>query len=191
MAKFRMESLALPDVRLIRPTRFGDARGYFLETYSRQAFAEIGITAEFVQDNQSMSGPAGTLRGLHFQKPPFSQAKLVRVLKGAIFDVAVDLRVGSPHFARWCGANLTAEGDEQLYVPKGFAHGFVTLEPETVVAYKVDAPYSAECDAGITYDDPHIDVQWPWPAESLTLSAKDKTLPLLSDIVPPFTYSAP
>ena len=116
-----------------------------------------------MQDNQSLSATPGTLRGLHFQRPPFAQAKLVRVLRGAIFDVAVDLREGSPHFGRWCGATLTAEGDEQLFVPRGFAHGFVTLEPDTEVAYKVDAVYSAECDAGITFDDPAIGVKWPWP----------------------------
>jgi dTDP-4-dehydrorhamnose 3,5-epimerase len=191
MAKFSVSETALPGVLLVKPRRLGDARGYFVETYSRQAYGELGVTADFVQDNQSLSAMPGTLRGLHFQKPPFAQAKLVRVLKGSIFDVAVDLRVGSPHFGRWCGATLTADGDEQLFVPRGFAHGFVTLEPDTVVSYKVDAYYSAECDAGVTFDDPRIGVEWPWSADRLTLSAKDKVLPRLSDIASPFVFAAP
>jgi dTDP-4-dehydrorhamnose 3,5-epimerase len=191
MAKISVVDMEVPGVILVRPTKIGDARGYFIETYSRQAFAEAGITAEFVQDNQSLSATPGTLRGLHFQRPPFAQAKLVRVLRGAIFDVAVDLRVGSPHFGRWCGATLTAAGAEQLFVPRGFAHGFVTLEPDTEVAYKVDSYYSAECDAGIAFDDPEVGVKWPWPKDGVTLSAKDKTLPRLSAIVSPFSFATP
>jgi dTDP-4-dehydrorhamnose 3,5-epimerase len=187
MAKFTATQTALPGVVVVKPTRFGDARGYFVETYSRAAYAELGIDAEFVQDNQSLSETPGTLRGLHFQRPPFAQAKLVRVIRGSIFDVAVDLRRGSPHFGRWCGATLTAEGDEQLFVPRGFAHGFVTLEPGTIVAYKVDAPYSAECDGGIAWNDPTVGVAWPWPAKNVTLSAKDRQLPRLETIELPFT----
>lgn len=186
MATFTATETSLPGVRIVKPTRFGDARGYFIETYSRQAFRELGIDAEFVQDNQSLSEMPGTLRGLHFQRPPFAQAKLVRVLRGAIFDVAVDLRHGSPHYARWYGTTLTADGDEQLFVPRGFAHGFVTLEPGVIVAYKVDAPYSAASDGGIAWNDPTIGVDWPWRAEDVTLSAKDRQHPLLGSIEPPF-----
>lgn len=188
MAKFSAVEQEIPGVLLVRPTRFGDARGYFVETYSRPAYAEFGIKAEFVQDNQSLSAAPGTLRGLHFQRPPFAQAKLVRVLRGAVFDVAVDLRAGSSTYGRWCGARLTAEGGEQYFVPRGFAHGFVTLEPDTEVAYKVDAVYSAECDGGVAWNDPDIGVAWPWPASEVTLSGKDKVLPPLSAITTPFSF---
>jgi dTDP-4-dehydrorhamnose 3,5-epimerase len=186
MAKFSSVTQEIPGVVLVKPTRFGDARGYFVETYSRPAYAEFGVDTEFVQDNQSLSATPGTLRGLHFQKPPFAQAKLVRVLRGAIFDVAVDIRRGSPTFGRWCGATLTGDGGEQYFVPRGFAHGFVTLEPNTEVAYKVDNVYSAECDAGIAWNDPDVAVAWPWSADDVTLSAKDKDLPRLSAITSPF-----
>jgi dTDP-4-dehydrorhamnose 3,5-epimerase len=182
------EELSIPGVVLVRPRRFGDHRGWFMETWVRDRWAAAGIDADFVQDNQSMSAKPGTLRGLHFQRPPFAQAKLVRVVRGAIFDVAVDVRKGSPHFARWCGATLTAQGGEQLFVPRGFAHGFVTLEPDTEVAYKVDAVYSAECDGGIRWDDPAVGVEWPWPVADLTLSGKDEVLPRLADIEPPFVF---
>jgi dTDP-4-dehydrorhamnose 3,5-epimerase len=182
------ENLSIPGVVLVRPRRFGDHRGWFMETWVRERWEAAGVRADFVQDNQSMSAKPGTLRGLHFQRPPFAQAKLVRVVRGAIFDVAVDVRKGSPHFGRWCGATLTAAAGEQLFVPRGFAHGFVTLEPDTEVAYKVDSVYSAECDGGIRWDDPAIGVEWPWPTSGLTLSGKDEALPLLAEIEPPFAY---
>ena len=188
MPKFTADEAGLPGVLLVRPTRFGDARGYFMETYERDAYAALGIGAVFVQDNQSLSATPGTLRGLHFQTEPFAQAKLVRVLRGAIFDVAVDIRLGSPTYAHWCGARLTADGAEQLFVPRGFAHGFVTLEPMTEVAYKVDAPYSAACDGGIAWNDPQVAVEWPWPTDGLTLSAKDQALPTLAAKPSPFTF---
>ena len=180
MAKFSVSETALPGVLLVKPRRIGDARGYFVETYSRAAYAELGVTADFVQDNQSLSATPGTLRGLHFQRPPHAQAKLVRVLKGSIFDVAVDLRVGSPHFGRWCGATLTADGDEQLFVPRGFAHGFVTLEENTEVQYKVTAPYDPSMERAIRWDDPAIGIDWPI-RDGLTLSDKDRAAPLLAD----------
>jgi len=181
-----VEPLALGGVVLIRPKKFADHRGYFLETYNARSFAEAGINANFVQDNQSLSVQAGTIRGLHFQLPPEPQAKLVRVLRGAIFDVAVDLRSNSPTYGRWCGANLTAEGAEQLFVPRGFAHGFCTLEPNTEVAYKVDGFYSAKCDAGLRWDDPDINVTWPVAASRVTLSEKDRDLPRLAGFTSPF-----
>jgi dTDP-4-dehydrorhamnose 3,5-epimerase len=185
MAKFSAENAGLPGVTLIRPTRFGDQRGYFIETYSRPAYAEFGVDAEFVQDNQSMSATPGTLRGLHFQSPPFAQAKLVRVLRGSIFDVAVDIRRGSPTHGRWCATRLTGEGCEQLFVPRGFAHGFVTLEPNTEVAYKVDSVYSQEHEGGIAWNDPTLAVEWPWTGE-VVLSAKDKVLPRFDEFRSPF-----
>ncbi|HWL81069.1 MAG TPA: dTDP-4-dehydrorhamnose 3,5-epimerase [Roseomonas sp.] len=175
-------------VRLIRPRRFGDDRGWFVESWSRGRFAAAGIDCEFVQDNHSMSAAPGTLRGLHFQRPPHAQDKLVRCLRGRIFDVAVDLRKGSPTYGHWVGATLTAEGGEQLFVPIGFAHGFVTLEPDTEVAYKTSAAYAPDCDAGIRWDDPTIGVAWPLPAGGPVLSAKDQRQPALASFDTPFAY---
>lgn len=180
-------SLDIPDVKLITPRRFGDNRGFFSETWNRAAFAEAGIVADFVQDNHSLSAVVGTLRGLHFQLPPFAQAKLVRVSRGAVFDVAVDIRTGSPTYGQWVGAELSAENWAQMYVPKGFAHGFVTLTPDTEVQYKVDAPYAPEHDRGIAWDDPGIAVAWPLEGRDPVLSGKDAALPRLADIPAPFT----
>lgn len=180
-------SLDIPDVKLITPRRFGDNRGFFSETWNRAAFAEAGIEADFVQDNHSLSATVGTLRGLHFQIPPFAQAKLVRVSRGAIFDVAVDIRTGSPTYGKWVGAELSAENWAQMYVPKGFAHGFVTLLPDTEVQYKVDAPYAPEHDRGIAWNDPAIAVDWPLEGRDPVLSGKDAALPALADIPVPFT----
>ena len=139
-----------------------------------------------MQDNQSLSASRGTIRGLHFQALPEPQAKLVRVLKGAIFDVAVDIRRGSPSYGRWCSARLTADGGEQMFVPRGFAHGFCTLEPDTEVAYKVDGYYSPSCDAGLAWDDPEIGIDWPVSPIGAILSERDRKLPRLSDLVSPF-----
>ncbi|MXP62979.1 dTDP-4-dehydrorhamnose 3,5-epimerase [Roseomonas sp. M0104] len=175
-------------VQLIRPRRFGDDRGWFVESWNRDRFAALGIRCEFVQDNHSMSAAVGTLRGLHFQRPPHAQAKLVRCLRGRIFDVAVDLRKGSPTYGHWVGATLTGEGGEQLFVPVGFAHGFVTLEPGSEVAYKTSAAYAPDCDAGIRWDDPTIGVEWPLPAHGPTLSAKDQRQPALAGFDTPFAY---
>lgn len=174
--------LQIPDVLLITPRRFADNRGYFVETWSKAAFEGVGINADFVQDNQSSSTSAGTVRGLHFQSAPFEQAKLVRVLRGSIFDVAVDLRPASPSFGRWCTAELSSDGGEQLFLPRGFAHGLLTLEPETVVAYKVDAPYSREHEGGIRWDDTTLDIPWPSVVGQPVISQKDLKLPLLKDI---------
>lgn len=168
------------DVLLVRPKRFVDGRGYFMETWSKTAFVEIGIAADFVQDNQSLSTARGTLRGLHFQRAPFEQAKLVRVLRGAIYDVVVDIRPNSRNHGRWYGVALSADEGEQLFVPHGFAHGFVTLSSDTVVSYKVDAPYSRECEAGIKWNDPELNVRWPVIYDEVILSDKDALLPLFN-----------
>jgi dTDP-4-dehydrorhamnose 3,5-epimerase len=174
-------------IRII-PRRFEDPRGWFCETYQRDRFRAAGIDADFVQDNQSWSKPAGTLRGVHFQTPPYAQAKLVRCLKGRIWDVAVDLRVDSPTCGQWVAAELTAAGGEQLYIPAGFGHGFLTLEPETEVAYKVDAFYAPECDGGIAWNDPDLAISWPLPGAAPQLSDKDAHLPAFKDFVSPFAY---
>jgi dTDP-4-dehydrorhamnose 3,5-epimerase len=177
----------MPVIR-ITPRRFQDARGWFSETWQRERYAAAGIDVDFVQDNHSYSRPAGTLRGIHFQTPPVAQAKLVRCLRGRIWDVAVDLRAGSPTYAKWVAAELTAEGGEQLFVPAGFGHAFLTLEPDTEVAYKVDAFYAPECDAGIAWDDPDLAIDWPLPGVAPELSDKDAKLPRLKDFTSPFAY---
>jgi dTDP-4-dehydrorhamnose 3,5-epimerase len=175
-------------VKLIEPRRIGDDRGWFMEVYSEKAFAELGIADRFVQDNHSMSRQTGVLRGLHFQTPPFAQAKLVRCLRGAIWDVAVDLRSGSPTFGRWVAAELSAQNGRQLFVPVGFAHGFLTLTEDAEVAYKVSAPYSREHDGGVRFDDPDIGVAWPLAGRTPVLSPKDQALPALRDWRSPFAY---
>lgn len=177
-----VEPTALPDVKIIQPKRFGDHRGFFSETYSRSAFAEAGITLDFVQDNHSLSAAVGTLRGLHFQAPPFAQDKLVRVPRGRILDVAVDIRASSPDFGKFVAVELSAENWWQLLVPAGFAHGFVTLEPDTEVLYKVSAPYAPEHDRGVAFDDPAIGIDWGFAPETLILSDKDRRHPRLTDL---------
>ncbi len=178
----------MASVTLLKPKRHGDARGWFSETYSRRALAALGIGEEFVQDNQSLSRPAGTLRGLHFQTPPHGQGKLVRCLAGRIMDYAVDVRRGSPSYGRWLAAELSAENGHQLYVPVGFAHAFLTLEPDCAVAYKVTDYYAPDCDGGIRFDDPEIGIDWPIPADRLMLSDKDTRLPRLAEFDSPFPY---
>lgn len=174
-------------VHLIEPRRFGDARGWFTETYNEVAFHARGIDVRFVQDNHSLSVPAHTLRGLHFQTPPHAQDKLVRCIKGRIFDVAVDLRQGSPTYGNWVGAELSAENGRQLFVPVGFAHGFLTLEPNCEVVYKCSAVYAPQYDGGILWDS--VKIAWPLPAGvKPQLSEKDRTLPGLSAFDSPFFY---
>ncbi len=172
--------LAIADVIEIVPSKFSDERGFFVETWSEGRFVEIGIRARWVQDNHSLSRARGVLRGLHFQRPPMAQAKLVRVSRGSIFDVAVDLRGTSPTYCQWVGKTLTAQQGNQLFVPPGFAHGFVTLEPDTEVQYKVDSPYSPECEGAIRFDDPAIGIAWP-EAGALTITERDRKAPLLAD----------
>lgn len=178
-----VEDCALPDVKLITPTRHGDHRGFFSETWSRAAFAEMGIDIDFVQDNHSLSATVGTLRGLHFQSPPCAQDKLVRVTRGRILDVAVDIRTASPTFGKHVAVELSAANWKQLLVPVGFAHGFVTLEPDTEVQYKVSAPYSPENDHGLAFDDPALGIDWGLPAAALTLSDKDRKHPRLAEML--------
>jgi dTDP-4-dehydrorhamnose 3,5-epimerase len=172
---------------VLTPTRHADDRGYFVETYNQKACAKAGITCDFVQDNQSLSTRRGTIRGLHFQAPPFAQAKLVSVVRGAIFDVAVDLRRGSSTYGKWCGVELSAEDGRQLFVPVGFGHAFCTLEPDTVVSYKVDSHYSKESEGGLRWDDPDLAIAWPVAAAEVSVSEKDGRLPFLRDFVSPFT----
>lgn len=176
-----VKELALPGVYEITPRRFGDQRGFFSETYSAARLSEHGIDLDFVQDNHSLSGAIGVLRGLHYQLAPFAQAKLVRVVRGAILDVAVDIRKSSPTFGKWLALEVTAEKWNQILVPEGFAHGFVTLLPDTEVVYKVNRPYAPEHERSIRYDDPAIGIEWPIPASGLTLSDKDSMAPLLAD----------
>jgi dTDP-4-dehydrorhamnose 3,5-epimerase len=176
-------------VRLIVPKRFGDSRGWFTEVYSETAFAKLGIDCRFVQDNHSLSVPKYTLRGLHFQTPPRGQDKLVRCVRGAIFDVAVDIRKGSPTFGQWVGAELSAENGHQLFIPIGFAHGFLTLEDNCEVTYKCSDTYAPESDGGIRWNDSAIGIEWPMPAGTVPeLSAKDAAQPLLADFDSPFPY---
>ena len=176
-------------VQLLRPKRFGDDRGWFMETCNPRMLAQAGIGDVFVQDNQSYSRPAGTLRGIHFQRPPHAQAKLVRCLRGRIMDYAVDLRCGSPTFGRHVAVELSAANDLQLYIPVGFGHAFVTLERDVEIAYKVSDVYAPACDGGIIWNDPTIGIAWPLPPSGPVLSPKDETLPPLTDFDSPFAYN--
>ena len=182
MAEIRR--LALPDVLLITPIRHGDQRGFFSETYSRRQLAEAGFDKPFVQDNHSLSGQRGVLRGLHFQRAPFAQDKLVRVTRGAIFDVAVDIRRESPSFGQWVGVELSAENWRQVLVPAGFAHGFVTLTDMAEVLYKVTSDYAPESEGGLAWDDPELGIEWPLPASEIITNARDGAWPKLSELEP-------
>lgn len=181
---------ALAEVKLIIPVRHGDARGFFAETYRRDALAAHGIDLDFVQDNQAFSAVANVVRGLHFQLPPVAQAKLVRVSRGAILDVAVDIRRGSPSYGRHVAVRLSAEEGNQLFVPEGFAHGYRTLEPETEVVYKVNRYYSPEHDRGLRWNDPALGIDWGIDEESAVLSTRDRAQPLLAALASPFVYPA-
>ncbi len=184
-----VQALAIPAIKLITPLVHRDARGLFAETFTRAAFLAAGITADFVQDNHSRSPRPGTVRGLHFQTPPHAQGKLVRVVRGAIFDVAVDLRAGSPTFGRHVTAILNAEDWKQLWVPAGFAHGFCTLEPDTDVLYKVTTGYAPENDAGVQWDDPSLGIIWPVSRANAILSDKDTRQPSFADLKPAFRWN--
>ena len=173
--------LDIPEVLLLKPSRHRDSRGFFSETYSKKAFTNAGIDLDFVQDNHALSVNVGTIRGLHFQSHPYAQDKLVRVLKGRILDVAVDVRRASPTFGQYVAAELSADDWNQILIPIGFAHGLCTLEPNTEVAYKVTNYYSAEHDRGIRWNDPQIGIDWPIDDDHTKLSEKDKALPFLND----------
>ncbi len=178
----------IPDVCLIRPRVFDDARGWFMESYNQGQARNSGIDVQFIQDNISFSKKAGTIRGLHFQAPPYEQAKLVRVLRGRILDVAVDIRTGSPFFGQHIAVELSATGREQLFIPAGFAHGFCTLEDDTEVFYKVTNFYAPAHDGGIIWNDPDLGIAWPVSAQNVLLSDKDQKLPRLKDMRPVFAY---
>ena len=175
----KITDTALSEVKLIEPDVFGDNRGWFYESYSYKKLKELGIDVEFVQDNRSYSKEKGTLRGIHFQKHPMAQAKLISCTRGKILDVAVDLRKGSPTYLKWISVELNEDNKHMLFIPKGFGHGFVTLSEDVEVLYKVDEYYSGEHDRSIRYDDSQIGVQWN--ITDPVLSAKDKNAPLLSE----------
>ena len=179
-------ALEIPDVKLLTPRIVRDERGFFSETWNAAALQRAGISAAFVQDNHAYSRETGVVRGLHFQRPPRAQDKLVRVVRGAILDVAVDIRRASPTFGRHVTARLSAENWRQIWVPKGFAHGYVTLEPDTEVIYKVTDYYSPTDDAGLRWDDPALGIDWGVAADQAVLSSKDRALPELSRLDTPF-----
>jgi dTDP-4-dehydrorhamnose 3,5-epimerase len=180
-------STPLIGVLMIQPRRFGDHRGYFAETYSRRVYASCGVDIEFVQDNHSLSAEVGTLRGLHFQAPPHSQAKLIRCGRGSIFDVAVDIRLGSPTYGRWAGFTLSAANGVQLYIPAGFAHGFATLEPDSEIIYKCSDYYAPQTEGALRWYDPSIGIDWPI-GDGAVLSEKDANAPLLTELKSPFEF---
>ncbi|MDP5220685.1 dTDP-4-dehydrorhamnose 3,5-epimerase [Ruegeria sp. 2205SS24-7] len=179
------DETALPGVRILTPARFGDARGFFSESWNKRLLAEHGITLDFVQDNHSLSMQVGTIRGLHFQAPPAAQDKLVRCGRGALFDVVVDIRKGSPTYGQWTGVELSAENGKQLLVPAGFLHGFVTRQPETEICYKCTDYYAPECDGAVRWDSCGID--WGFTGDPV-LSDKDTLAPALADFDSPFVW---
>lgn len=184
----RASRTKIPGVLSIAIDRYDDGRGYFAETYSQRTFVKAGVLAVFVQDNHSLSRCSGTVRGLHFQAPPHAQAKLVRCGRGSLFDVAVDLRSGSPTFGQWHGEVLSFENGRQLYIPDGFAHGFMTLEGDTEIVYKCSDFYMPESEGLVRFDDPCIGIEWPNLSVAPTLSDKDARAPLLGDIKTPFKF---
>jgi dTDP-4-dehydrorhamnose 3,5-epimerase len=173
---------AIPEVKIIKPARHADQRGFFSETYNKKALEQAGIHVEFVQDNHSLSVEKSVVRGLHYQTQPFGQDKLLRVVRGALFDVAVDLRRGSPSFGKHVSAVLSADEWNQILVPQGFAHGFATLQPNTEVIYKVSNYYSPKNDTGLFWADPELDIEWPISEAEAILSEKDKRLPRFSEV---------
>lgn len=183
----KIEKTSLPGVLLLEPARYGDERGFFSESWNKKLLLEHGIELDFVQDNHSVSQAMGTVRGLHFQSPPHAQAKLVRCGRGALYDVAVDVRKDSPTYGKWVGYDLTAENGLQLLIPAGFLHGFVTRAPDTEVVYKCTDYYAPECDGAVRYDDPDIAIDWSLSGEP-TLSGKDAAAPKLNDFESPFVW---
>ena len=186
-----IQETSLPGVLLMVPRRFGDARGFFCETWNRRTMEKAGITLDFVQDNHSFSARKGTVRGLHFQAPPHAQDKLVRCGRGRLFDVAVDVRRGSPTYGRWTGTELSFDNGRQLLIPAGFLHGFATLEDDTEIVYKCSDFYAPECDGAVRFDDPEIGIDWGIDLGDAVLSDKDAAAPLLRDFDSPFTYEPP
>jgi len=185
-----IEPLAIADVKLIRPKKHGDERGFFSEVFREELFARHGIGGAFVQDNQVYSANRGVLRGLHFQKPPNAQGKLVRCVHGAILDVAVDIRAASPTYGQHVTAEISADNWAQIWVPPGFAHGYVTLEPDCQIIYKVTTYYAPASETGIAWDDPDLGVDWRLTGADLVMSEKDRHNPRLAEIITPFDYPA-
>lgn len=184
----QVEQTRLAGVVILTPKRHGDIRGFFSESWNRQRLAEHGIDADFVQDNHSLSAKANTVRGLHFQGPPHAQAKLVRCGRGSLFDVAVDIRKGSPTYGQWAGVELSFENGKQVFVPEGFLHGFVTREPETEIIYKCTDYYAPDCEGAVRFDDPQIGIDWGIDAGEAVLSEKDAEAPLFEDFDSPFVW---
>ena len=184
----QIDKTNLPGVLILTPRRFGDARGWFSEVWNRRTLAAQGIDIDFVQDNHSLSRAAGTVRGLHFQSPPHAQAKLVRCGRGRVFDVAVDIRRGSPTFGQWAGAELSAESGRQLLIPAGFLHGFVTREPDSELLYKCSDVYAPDCDGAVRFDDPDLGIDWGIDPAAAILSDKDRAAPLFRNFATPFVY---
>lgn len=184
----QVEKTDLPGVLILTPRRFGDARGWFSEVWNRKTLADAGIELDFVQDNHSYSRDIGTVRGLHFQSPPHAQAKLVRCGRGRVFDVAVDIRNGSPTYGRWTGVELSAENGRQLFIPEGFLHGFVTREPDSEVLYKCTGFYAPECDGAVRFDDPDIAIDWGLGPDRAVLSDKDAAAGIFRDFESPFVW---
>ncbi|MEL6646899.1 MAG: dTDP-4-dehydrorhamnose 3,5-epimerase [Pseudomonadota bacterium] len=182
-----IEPTPLAGLVVLIPARFGDDRGFFSESWNKSRLAEAGIEIDFVQDNHSLSASVGTVRGLHMQTPPHAQAKLVRCGRGVLFDVAVDIRQGSPTYGQWFGVELSFENGKQLLVPEGFLHGFVTRAPDTEIIYKCSDYYAPDCDRAVRFDDPEIGIDWGLTGEPI-LSGKDAAAPLLADLDNPFVY---
>lgn len=183
----QIKETALAGCVVLTPTRHGDARGFFSESWNKARMEQAGLHYEFVQDNHSLSKTQGTVRGLHFQAPPFAQAKLVRCGRGALLDVAVDIRKGSPTYGQWVAEELSFENGKQLMIPRGFLHGFVTLRPDTEIIYKCDNHYSAECDGAVRFDDPDLGIDWGIDPKDAILSEKDAAAPLFAQLDSPFT----
>jgi dTDP-4-dehydrorhamnose 3,5-epimerase len=184
----QIERLEIPDIWLVTPAKHGDARGFFSETFRADEFAKHGLTTPFIQDNHVRSTQKGVLRGLHFQTPPHAQGKLVRCTRGSILDVAVDIRTGSPSYGRHVAAELSADNWNQLWVPAGFAHGYLTLEDDCEVIYKVTDYYAPECDRGLAWDDPALGIEWGISVADVVLSDKDRKQPKLAEMPPAFDY---
>lgn len=184
----QIEETALPGVLILTPRRFGDNRGFFCESWNQERMAQSGLDYSFVQDNHSLSREVGTVRGLHFQSPPHAQAKLVRCGRGRLFDVAVDIRKGSPTYGKWVGEELSFENGRQLMIPAGFLHGFATLEPDTEIIYKCTDYYAPDCDGAVRFDDPDIGIDWGIDNSAAVLSEKDAAAPFLKDFDSPFTF---
>lgn len=181
---------AIPEVKVLVPQRFGDARGFFSESWNQRRMEMAGLEFDWVQDNHSLSVDFPTVRGLHFQSPPHAQVKLVRCGRGRLFDVAVDIRLGSPTFGRWVGEELSAQNGKQLLIPEGFLHGFVTREPNTEVLYKCSDYYAPECDGAVRFDDPDLGIDWEIELGNAILSDKDRNAQLFADFASPFSYEA-